>query len=112
MLYLDILCPNCQYENRENAKFCENCGTKDEASASLDKARTISKELNHRRVLWQILAEATEIERERGDSEAAERLNAEAKEIVFYICERAPGELRESFVNQPEVKRILHPSVS
>jgi predicted ATPase/class 3 adenylate cyclase len=81
----------------------------DEASASLNKARKIATGINHRRILWQALAQAAEIERERGDFESAKTLWREAREIVIYICEHAPEKLRESFVSQPGVHRVLSP---
>jgi len=92
-----------------HAKALRRLGRTEEAKTSLDKARTIATDIDHRRILWKILAEAAEIERKRGDSESAEKLRCEAKDIVNYIREHAPEEFRESFVNQPEVKRVLHP---
>lgn len=90
-----------------HAKCLHKIGHLEEASASLKEARILAGKINQRRVLWQILAEAAEMELERGDLEAAERLRQDAKEIVTYIREHAPEELRESFVSQAEVKEIL-----
>ncbi len=94
------------------ARSLHKLGRNDESSANLEKARTIATEINHLRVHWQVLAEKSEIERERGNLETAERLRRESEEIVNYICEHAPEELRRLFISQPEVKLILHPVVS
>jgi predicted ATPase/class 3 adenylate cyclase len=90
-----------------HAKSLHKLSRLNAANASLEKACRIATGLNQRRLLWQIMAEAAEIERERGRLGDAEKLRQKAEEIVTYIREHAPEELRDSFVSQPEVRRIF-----
>ncbi len=82
-------------------------GSIDNAHRSLLRAREIGESLNARRTLWQIYAALAQIEQQRGDADAARLLRAQAREVVEYIAEHTPAELRESFLNLPDVRAIM-----
>jgi hypothetical protein len=45
---------------------------------------------------------------ERGDQRAADAHRLEAREVVMFIAGHAPtGELRETFLSLPDVRKIL-----
>jgi tetratricopeptide (TPR) repeat protein len=62
-----------------------------------------------RRVLWRILLELSRVEAESGRKEEANRFRAEARAVVEYIAERAPDELRASFLALPMVCSLIEP---
>lgn len=80
-------------------------GKFDKAREALLKARETAEAQEERAVLWQILVSLAEVEETCGDVEAAGKLRDEAREVVGYIAEHA-GELRESFLEQPEIQSL------
>jgi tetratricopeptide (TPR) repeat protein len=75
------------------------------AREALLKARETTEAQEERAVLWKVLAALADVEEAFGDIEAAGRLRDEAREVVGYIAEHA-GELRESFMEQPEIQSL------
>ncbi len=76
------------------------------AREALLKARETAEAQEERAVLWQILVSLAEVEAACGDGETAERLRDEARAVVGYIVEHV-GELRETFLERPEVGALL-----
>jgi tetratricopeptide (TPR) repeat protein len=82
-------------------------GNYEAAREALLKARDAAEAQEEQAVLWQILVSLAEVEEACGDVETAERLRDEAREVVGYIVEHA-GELRERFLERPEVVSLLN----
>jgi tetratricopeptide (TPR) repeat protein len=80
-------------------------GQIDRAKESLLEASEVAEATSERTILWQILVSLAEVEEACGDGETAERLRDEAREVVGYIVEHV-GELRETFLERPEVKSL------
>ncbi len=79
----------------------------DEASENFSLARAEAEALGSRRALWPILLTQSEIEAARRNPSQAQTLRAQAREIVEYIAEHAPPDLRVSFLNLPQVRTVI-----
>ena len=77
------------------------------ARQTLSAAREAAEKMQARRVLWELLALSSELAREDGDATTAESLRGQGREIVSYIAEHSPPDLRESFLNLPKVRGLL-----
>jgi hypothetical protein len=84
-------------------------GDVEAAKEILLEAKALADEKQERIYLWQILATLGDLEEMRGDAAGAEKLRAQACEIIDYIAEHAGDEegLRASFLARPTVRRIL-----
>lgn len=82
-------------------------GEADKALEAITEADEIGKGLGSRRLRWKILALRARLERQRGHAESAAAMEAEALEIVEYIAEHAPAELREVFLGQEDVREVM-----
>ncbi len=80
----------------------------DEAYRVLLEARAEAQAQGSRRALWPVLSRLIEIESRLGNEEALYELRAAAREVATYIGDHA-GELKESFLSQPDVKAVLEP---
>jgi tetratricopeptide (TPR) repeat protein len=80
-------------------------GRLDEAHATLKQARSAAT--NSRRMLWQILGAMSRIQAERGNPAEARALRAQAREILEFIADHTPPDLRASFLNQPDARAVL-----
>ncbi|UCG24791.1 MAG: hypothetical protein JSW55_01990, partial [Chloroflexota bacterium] len=81
-------------------------GQLEAARAALLEAKETADAREERVVLWQILATLSELERECGDTTAAESYRDQARAVIDHIAAHA-GELREVFLSQPGVARLL-----
>jgi hypothetical protein len=64
--------------------------------------------LGSRRILWRLLADLSEMEREAGHPAEADALAKRAAQVVSYIAEHISApDLRQSFLSQPSVARVL-----
>jgi tetratricopeptide (TPR) repeat protein len=81
-------------------------GQCDAAREAFLKAKEAAEAQEERAILWKILASLSELEEGRGDRAAAKKLRSQAREVIEYIAENA-GELRGSFLAQPEVTQVL-----
>jgi predicted ATPase/class 3 adenylate cyclase len=79
----------------------------DQAHQTLEDALIASREIGERRVRWQILSAMVELETRRGKISQAQELNSEAGDIITYIADHSPDDLRVSFLAQPEVLEII-----
>jgi class 3 adenylate cyclase/tetratricopeptide (TPR) repeat protein len=85
-----------------------SAGMADEAKRVLGEARSEAETREHRRVLWEILRELSEILDAQGNVEAARELRAEARRLVERIAESVDEEeLRSRFRDRPDVKAVL-----
>jgi tetratricopeptide (TPR) repeat protein len=84
----------------------------DQALAALNEACAQAQAMGSRRHLWKILAAIGEIERARGDDAKAEAARVQARQVIDYIAEHAPPDLRETFLNLPAVLAVPHPERS
>ena len=76
-----------------------------EARQIWQQALTESEAMGERRMRWQILAGLAEVAE---DEQKAAELRQSAQEIITYIADNAGrSEHRQSFLNQPEVQRLL-----
>lgn len=79
----------------------------DKALAMLQDARENGEELGSRRILWQILALASEIEARRGNDTGSRKLRRHACETIPYIADHTPPDLRAIFRNQLRIRTLL-----
>jgi tetratricopeptide (TPR) repeat protein len=77
---------------------------------TLEQGRVEAEAIGSRRMLWQILAPLSEIEKELGNATEAEALRARAREIAEYIAGQTPSELRDTFLLRPEVRALVQGS--
>jgi class 3 adenylate cyclase/tetratricopeptide (TPR) repeat protein len=90
------------------ARSLASAGKADEAERVLGEARSKAETREHRRVLWEILRELSEIVDVQGNVEAARELRAEAQHLVERIAESVDEEqLRSSFLDRPDVRLVL-----
>jgi tetratricopeptide (TPR) repeat protein len=89
------------------ARALQMQGETDRAIDLLEQARAEAESLPSRPVLWQVLALLGELEAERGHSSKSTELYARAREVIAFLAERVPPDLRESFLNQPRVSALL-----
>jgi tetratricopeptide (TPR) repeat protein len=68
------------------------------------EARAIAEEMGARRWLWQILFALSQLE---PDPAQARQLRQQAREIIDYITEHTPPDLRVSFLSLPEVQAVM-----
>ena len=75
---------------------------------TLMEARERAKTQGSKWTMWKILTALCRVERQRGDSAAAEKLITEARENIFYIADHIGDEdLRTTFLEQPEVREVI-----
>lgn len=81
-------------------------GQIDTARESLHRARRDAEALTARWPLWQILGALGELEATSGNPIQAEKFLREANELILFIAGHAPAELRESYLNLPQVQKV------
>lgn len=96
--------PNALYVK---AQALRNSGNVDEAWRAFNEARIEAEKTYTRWMLWRILAELANIERERGQIEPARVLQMQARAMIEYIAGHSPPELRASFLNMPSVQAVM-----
>jgi hypothetical protein len=84
----------------------------DEAREALTRSRAEAEALGSRRALWPALAALADPrldrgEAGRGNATEAQTLRQQAREIIHYIADHSPPDLRASFLNLPEVRAVL-----
>jgi tetratricopeptide (TPR) repeat protein len=83
-------------------------GRGDEGYATLKESLERAKTQGSKWTMWKILAALSQVERQHGDSAAAEQLLNEARENIAYIADHiADEDLRTTFLKQPEVRDVL-----
>jgi tetratricopeptide (TPR) repeat protein len=84
-------------------------GRVDEARAALSVARSEAAAIDGRMILWQILSALSEAEAAQGNHAEAQALRQQAREIVAYVADHCPPELRASFLAWPHVRAASDP---
>ena len=82
-------------------------GRVEAARAAWMEARAEAEALGSRRVLWPILAALAEIEAGRGNTTEAQALRQQACEIINYIADHCPPDLRNAFLNLADVRGAM-----
>jgi len=77
-----------------------------EALEVFQQARRVAEAIGSRRMLWLILTSLSQSEVQRGHDAEARTLRRQAREVVAYIAEHCPPDLRESFLRMPQVKQL------
>ncbi len=97
--------PEAYYRWGEALRFL---GKFAEARDMLLRARAAAERLESRRMLWQILSSLEQVETACGAAESAATFRRLAQEYIGYIADHTGSpELRVSFLNLPEVQRVL-----
>jgi hypothetical protein len=81
-------------------------GQLEAARKTLLEARAAAEAIGSRRMLWQILFALSQLEM---DPTEAKVLREQAREIINYIADHTPLDLRTSFLGLPEVRMVLEP---
>ena len=80
-------------------------GNADEAERALGEAGLEAESLEHRLVVWEVLAELSQIAAGRGNAEEAASLRAESRRLVDQIAESiGDAELMTSFLARPDLR--------
>lgn len=78
-----------------------------EAREVLQAALAGAQALNARRMLWPILWSLSEIEATLGNGEQAEDLKRQVREVIAYIADHCPPDLRDSFLSLLSVRVVM-----
>jgi tetratricopeptide (TPR) repeat protein len=81
-------------------------GEKFRARETLREALAAAQVTSERPILWQILQALSDVERESGNPNEADRLRDQAREVVLDIAANA-GKLEDVFIAQPGVSKLL-----
>jgi hypothetical protein len=79
----------------------------DEAYALLLDARQQAESMQLRYRMLPILFTLIEMEIERGDVNAVSKARMQAREVIDYIAEHTPPGLCESFLNLPDLRKVM-----
>jgi len=83
-------------------------GRLDEALQTLTEACSLAKKLDAKHHLWSILSSLSNASSQLDQHKEADMYREQAQEIVIFIAERlAKIDLKEDFLNQPRVKKLL-----
>jgi tetratricopeptide (TPR) repeat protein len=82
-------------------------GEREPTRAELVEARAAAEAIGSRRMLWQILFELSQFEAQRGESATAQTLRSQAREIVAYLADHTPPELRAVFLKLPKILVLM-----
>ena len=86
-------------------------GRLDEAHETLAEARATAEAIGSRRSLWPLLLALSDVEARRGNIPEAEALRRQAREAIDFIADHCPLDLRASFLNLPDARRMLSDDV-
>lgn len=102
-----MICPNCQSNNPDEAKFCNNCGQRlGEARpqapvAAFERAERLAQDMEMRPIIWQARARAARVLATLGRAAEAEARRAAAQVMVAEIGGLfSQADLRENFLAQ------------
>jgi tetratricopeptide (TPR) repeat protein len=89
------------------AKSVRALGMNDRAIELLNEARVLAERIDLRRTLWKIYSLLFELELERANLIEAERFRTSACDVIGYIADHTPDELRVTFLSQPAVRTVM-----
>jgi tetratricopeptide (TPR) repeat protein len=78
-----------------------------EARVLLLDARRQAEGVQARFRLWPILATLSQVEEQLGNATQARATRAEARGAIEYVAKHTPADLRDKFVNMPDVRAVL-----
>ncbi len=78
-----------------------------EAYKTLLEARTEAEAIESRRNLWPILHTLSQVEAQRGHGAEAEAFQQQTQEIITYIANHTPPDLRNLFLALPRVLEVM-----
>jgi hypothetical protein len=79
----------------------------DEAYVVLVDARKRAEAMRSRCRVLPVLFTLIEMETERGEAAQAERVRQQSREVADYIAAHRPEDLRKSFLNLPNVRKVM-----
>jgi tetratricopeptide (TPR) repeat protein len=82
-------------------------GQANEAHETGRMAQAEAVALGSRRALWPILAVLSQLEAQRGHHAEVQALRQQAREIILYMADHCPPDLRASFLNRPDARAVL-----
>jgi len=83
-------------------------GRLDEALQTLTEACSLAEKLDARHHLWSILSNLSDVSTRLGKQKDSNEFRKRARETVEFIAERlAKIDLKDSFLNQPRVKKLM-----
>lgn len=88
--------PDCLYLQ---GQALQALGREETAFERLLEAKAVAEGIGSRRMLWRVLFALSRLE---SDPTEAKRLQQQAREIVAYIADHTPLDLRDSFLSLPE----------
>jgi hypothetical protein len=71
------------------------------------EALTVSQDIGERRIRWRILSALAELEGRSENVSAAQKLWEQACEVIDFIADQTPPDLRASFLVLPDVRAII-----
>jgi tetratricopeptide (TPR) repeat protein len=80
----------------------------DGAYEALAQAHAEAEAINARRTLWAILIMQNQLEIRRGRSPEAQVLQMQSRAAINHLADQCPSDLRESFLNLPDVKQMMN----
>ncbi|HZQ05170.1 MAG TPA: hypothetical protein VFD70_01235, partial [Anaerolineae bacterium] len=89
------------------ARLYQAEGQLEKAERDALQAADMLEQAENRLVLWRAEGLLAEIYEAQGKREEARTRRANAREVVIYIAEHSPLELREGYLNSEEVQRVL-----
>jgi tetratricopeptide (TPR) repeat protein len=82
-------------------------GRLDEARETLAEARATAEAIGSRRSLWSLLLMLSDLETRRGIIPEAAALRRQAREMIDFMADHCPPDLRASFLSLPDVRRMI-----
>lgn len=80
----------------------------EQAKGALLEAKAVAEDTGECTIFWKVLVSLSDLEMSCGNQLGAETLKAQAQEIINYIAKNAGSKvLRDSFLAQPAVERVL-----
>ena len=83
-------------------------GRLDEAFQNLTEACSLAEKLDAKHHLWSILSSLADVSSKLGNQQQADHYLKQTREVIEFIAERLKKvELKDSFLNQPRIKKIM-----
>lgn len=79
-----------------------------DARECFEEVRELSESMGARPLLWPVLAKLSQLEEASGNWERAKMLNEEARDVISGIASATPIPYRDSFLDLPAVKKVVH----
>lgn len=77
------------------------------ACTALRESQALAEPMQWRQLLWQVYAQLSDIEQKRGNPNEAATLRDKAREVIAYIADHAPDDLRATFLAMSDVRAVM-----